>query len=70
MQHSTGLYNKIKNLETPDDIAKWIKERKKNYPSKENIEKLKVQQKERTDRGEKLREPKSRFNNRPKNGKC
>ncbi|XP_077303005.1 nuclear FMR1 interacting protein 1 [Arctopsyche grandis] len=67
MQHSTGLYNKLKNLETPDDIAKWIKERKKNYPSKENIEKLKVQQKERTDRGEKLQEPKSRFNNRSKN---
>jgi Nuclear fragile X mental retardation-interacting protein 1 (NUFIP1) len=58
MQHSTGLYTRLKNLETPDDIAKWIKDTKNNYPSKENIEKIKVQKTEDT---------KSRFNNRPKN---
>ena len=28
-QHRTGLAKKIWNLESPDDIAKWINERKK-----------------------------------------
>lgn len=29
MQHRTGLYHKIKNLSTPEDIANWINERKR-----------------------------------------
>lgn len=69
MQHSTGLFNRIKNLETPEDIASWINERKKKYPSKENIEKQNAVKKECLNRGEKLRDQKSRFNNRRENSK-
>ena len=29
MQHSTGLYHKIKNISTPEEIQKWIMERKR-----------------------------------------
>jgi len=29
MQHRTGLYQRMKNLSTPEDIEKWIMERKK-----------------------------------------
>lgn len=29
MQHCTGLYHRMKNLATPEDIKKWIAERKK-----------------------------------------
>lgn len=69
MQHSTGLFNRIKNLETPEDVANWISERKKKYPSKENIEKQNAAKKECLDRGEKLRDQKSKFNRRDKSEK-
>lgn len=29
MQHSSGLYHRLKNISTPEDIQKWITERKK-----------------------------------------
>ena len=29
MQHESGLFKKIGNLYTPEDIAKWIAERKR-----------------------------------------
>lgn len=29
MQHNTGLYHKIKNVSTPEEIEKWIMERKR-----------------------------------------
>lgn len=50
MQHATGLFNKIK-LDTPEDITKWIESRKKNYPSKENIEKRYQKQEEMMKKG-------------------
>lgn len=61
MQHSTGLYEKIKKLDTPDEIAKWREERRKNYPTAANVElKAKIEEQQET-RGEKLKDPKGRF---------
>jgi len=31
--HSSGLYNRVHQGNTPEDVAKWRAERKKNYPS-------------------------------------
>lgn len=61
-QHDTGLYEKLKNVETPEDILKWRKERMKKYPTRANIE-LKQKAKEaRIERGEKLDDSKNKFN--------
>lgn len=54
MQHSTGLYKKIANLNNPEDIQKWREERKKKYPTKSNIEKKAAENKEKIERGEKM----------------
>lgn len=71
MQHSTGLFNKIKSAgNTPEEIAKWKEERRKNYPTKENILERQKKQDEIFARGEKLWEKKTRkFPNRDKRGK-
>lgn len=61
LQHSSGLYEKIKNLETPEDIKKWREERKRRYPSRKNVEQRQQAQAERTKRGELLGDSKSRF---------
>lgn len=63
LQHSTGLYDKIKNLQTPEDIEKWREERRRRYPTKQNIEQRQQAQTERKKRGELLNESKSRFGN-------
>ncbi|XP_049802179.1 nuclear fragile X mental retardation-interacting protein 1 isoform X2 [Schistocerca nitens] len=63
MQHATGLYSKISAItDKPEDIAKWISERKKRYPTKENIEKQKKEREEKMKRGERLEDQKTRFN--------
>ncbi|KAJ8726377.1 hypothetical protein PYW07_001075 [Mythimna separata] len=54
MQHSTGLYKKIANLNNPEDIQKWREERKKKYPTKSNIEKKAAERQEKIERGEKM----------------
>ncbi|RZC38386.1 NUFIP1 domain containing protein [Asbolus verrucosus] len=61
MQHTTGLYEKIRNVSTPEDIAKWIEERKMRYPTKENVQKRYERQEEMLKRGEKIGERKNRF---------
>ncbi|XP_030746795.1 uncharacterized protein LOC115875466 [Sitophilus oryzae] len=61
MQHSTGLYEKIRNISTPEDIAKWIEERKKKYPSKENIEQRYKEQEERLKKGVRIPKKNNRF---------
>lgn len=61
MQHRTGLYDKIRNISTPQDIAEWIEERKRKYPSKENVEKRMQQQEEMQRRGERLYGSNKRF---------
>lgn len=69
MQHITGLYYRIAQTNTPEDIAKWIEERKKKYPTKENIEKRQKQQEEMMKRGERIQMPKDRFGKNQKKGK-
>ncbi|GFG37398.1 hypothetical protein Cfor_05616 [Coptotermes formosanus] len=61
MQHHTGLYKKIGNLYTPEDITKWIAERKRLYPTKENVARRQAEQEEKLNRGERLGENKNRF---------
>ncbi|CAH2104671.1 unnamed protein product [Euphydryas editha] len=54
MQHATGLYKRIGKLDNPEEIKKWREERKKKYPTKENIEKKQAETKEKIKRGEKM----------------
>lgn len=54
MQHSTGLFKKIGKLNNPDEIKKWIEERKKKYPTKVNVDKKAAETKEKIERGEKM----------------
>ncbi|XP_060089551.1 FMR1-interacting protein NUFIP1 [Heteronotia binoei] len=53
--HSPGA-KRIK-LDTPEEIAKWREERKKNFPTLANIEKKKALQLEKEQRGEVLNTP-------------
>lgn len=50
--HAPGM-KKIK-LDTPEDIARWREERRKNYPTLANIERKKLLQLEKEKRGEVL----------------
>lgn len=61
MQHRSGLYDKIRSISTPEDVAKWRAERKKNYPTKESIEERYKRQEEMIKRGERLQERKQKF---------
>lgn len=54
LHHSTGLAKKIWTLESKEDIEKWRNERKRNYPTAENIEKKNKIKAERKSRGEVL----------------
>ncbi|KAG6455822.1 hypothetical protein O3G_MSEX009409 [Manduca sexta] len=54
MQHSSGLFKKISNLNNPEEIKKWREERKRNFPTRSNIEKKAAELKEKIDRGEKM----------------
>ncbi|XP_037052282.1 nuclear fragile X mental retardation-interacting protein 1 [Bradysia coprophila] len=70
MQHSTGLYERLKNLDTPEDIQKWREERRKRYPTKENVELRQQMQEERNKRGEKLNDSKARFGRQSDRRRC
>lgn len=61
MQHSSGLYDKIRNIESPEDIAAWIEQRKKRFPSKENIVKRQLQQEELLKKGLRIRKNDNKF---------
>ncbi|XP_077282847.1 FMR1-interacting protein NUFIP1 isoform X2 [Temnothorax americanus] len=52
MQHRTGLYHRLKDLSTPEDIDTWITERKKRYPTENNIKLRKAEELEKLQRGE------------------
>nr|XP_026487565.1 nuclear fragile X mental retardation-interacting protein 1 [Vanessa tameamea] len=54
MQHASGLYKRIGKLNNPEEIKKWREERKRKYPTKENIEKRQAEIKEKIRRGEKM----------------
>lgn len=61
LQHATGLYDKIRNINTPEDINKWIEERKKKFPNKINIQKRYQKQEEHLKRGDRIFKSKKRF---------
>ncbi|XP_044750738.1 nuclear fragile X mental retardation-interacting protein 1 [Coccinella septempunctata] len=61
MQHSTGIFNKMKDLNSPENIAKWIEERKLKFPSKENIKRRHEQQEELWKKGIRIGERKNKF---------
>ncbi|XP_053311457.1 FMR1-interacting protein NUFIP1 [Spea bombifrons] len=44
-------------LDTPEEIAKWREERRKNFPTQQNIARKQTLQKEREERGEVLKTP-------------
>ncbi|XP_071645142.1 FMR1-interacting protein NUFIP1 [Temnothorax longispinosus] len=52
MQHRTGLYHRLKDLSTPEDIDTWVTERKKRYPTENNIKLRKAEELEKLQRGE------------------
>ncbi|OWF47893.1 nuclear fragile X mental retardation-interacting protein 1-like [Mizuhopecten yessoensis] len=54
MQHYSGLAKKIWTLDSKEDIEKWRAERKKHFPTAENIAKRRVQSAEMKARGEVL----------------
>lgn len=61
MQHNSGLFQRIGQVETEEDIEKWREERKRRYPTKANIEARQMAQAERLKRGERLEDPNKRF---------
>ncbi|KAL1921788.1 uncharacterized protein VTP21DRAFT_10430 [Calcarisporiella thermophila] len=52
----------LPKLDTPEEIAKWIEERKKNWPTEERIEQKKKDETERIARGEIVESRKRRRN--------
>ncbi|XP_057653088.1 FMR1-interacting protein NUFIP1 isoform X1 [Diorhabda carinulata] len=61
MQHASGLYDKIRNINTPEEIAKWVEERKRRYPNKENVLKRREKQEQMLKRGERIKKNDNRF---------
>ncbi|XP_076435394.1 FMR1-interacting protein NUFIP1-like [Babylonia areolata] len=51
-QHRTGVAKRIWSLDSPDAIRKWVEERKRNFPTKENIARKNKERAERRARGE------------------
>lgn len=54
LQHLTGLYKRITFSYDPEEIQKWIAERKRRFPTAENIEKNRQQKEEMVKRGERI----------------
>jgi len=54
-QHLTGLYNRIAHGDSPEEIAKWREERKKNFPTKQKVEEKAVERAVLKERGEVMR---------------
>lgn len=61
MQHDSGLFQKINKVETEEDIERWREERRKRYPSKENVELRRLAQEAKRKRGERLTQSKKKF---------
>nr|XP_023014160.1 disheveled-associated activator of morphogenesis 1-like [Leptinotarsa decemlineata] len=61
LQHSTGLYNKIKNINTPEEIARWIEDRKRNRYRSDKKEEEKQVQEAKVKRGERIGKNDNKF---------
>ena len=51
-QHLSGLYNRIPQGNSPEEIAKWKAERRKNFPTREKVEAKEAERQEQISRGE------------------
>lgn len=60
-QHNSGLYERIRNLTTPEEIERWREERRRKYPSAQNVELRQQIQAAKQQRGERLEPANSRF---------
>ncbi|XP_042902935.1 uncharacterized protein [Parasteatoda tepidariorum] len=56
MQHDTGYADVINKLQNDEEIKKWREERKRRFPTAENILKKKAEQAEKEARGEVIEE--------------
>ncbi|XP_064615558.1 FMR1-interacting protein NUFIP1-like [Liolophura sinensis] len=56
LQHKTGLAKKIWKFESPEDVAKWRAERKKNFPTAATVAKKEADKAEKIARGEVLQD--------------
>ncbi|RZF39031.1 hypothetical protein LSTR_LSTR008621 [Laodelphax striatellus] len=63
LQHKSGLYKRLVN-ENPHDIQKWIEERKRRFPTKQNVQENKERFEEMEKRGERLHKENDRFGKR------
>ncbi|XP_055541840.1 FMR1-interacting protein NUFIP1 [Wyeomyia smithii] len=54
----------MQTKQSPEEIASWREERRKRFPTRENVERRREAQQERFKRGERIEENKSRFPNR------
>lgn len=63
MQHVTGLYKEINNKNTPEEIAKWLTDRKNKYPTAKNVQVKRKIEEQMWRRGERLVKNTKRFNN-------
>jgi len=50
-QHLTGLAGKVWKVQTPEEIAKWREERKRNFPTVARVAQRKLEMRERKKRG-------------------
>ncbi|XP_014253430.1 nuclear fragile X mental retardation-interacting protein 1 [Cimex lectularius] len=64
LQHATGLYEKIAKVSNPEEVSKWIADRKNNYPTSEKIAQKEEEKAEMIERGEVLNDG-VRFNQLP-----
>ncbi|XP_032687570.1 nuclear fragile X mental retardation-interacting protein 1 isoform X2 [Odontomachus brunneus] len=61
MQHSTGLYARMKDLSGKDGIKRWTEERKKRFPTKNNIKLREAENLEKLQRGETIKQDRHVF---------
>lgn len=54
LQHDSGIFEKIVKSSNKEDIEKWREERKRNFPTLQNIEKKLAEHKEMEERGERI----------------
>ncbi|GAB6018621.1 nuclear fragile X mental retardation protein interacting protein 1 [Chamberlinius hualienensis] len=54
IEHIANFADRLKRLETPEEIDKWINERKRNFPTARRVEEKKEQKSEKIARGELL----------------
>ncbi|KAI8822601.1 uncharacterized protein EV422DRAFT_524684 [Fimicolochytrium jonesii] len=63
-----GVKRTFVSKDTPEEIAQWIQERKKKYPTEANIRAKTLAEQERHNRGDVIREPKGLKGNRKERG--